>query len=181
MVKKIEFDYHKYDSLELALKADAVDKMLEFYKEFGWELFEREDDKRYFDIVHVRLLRQHKIDNKDKLQLLQVKMEKSVNKFAAKRRDRHAASTIFGLTCGIVSLLMIALGILLLVKPGGTAGIGFGIPLIAAGVILPLALILPLRKLIKREKEKFAEAYREMGAEITKILSLVRRIRGTEK
>ncbi len=179
-MKASDYDYNKYDSISLALKADALDRMLEFYKVFGWELYEKEEDRRYFDIVHVRLIREHKIENKDKLQLLQIKMEKAVNSFAVKRRDRHAGSTVLGLTSGVFSLLLIIFGIFSVLKLSAPLSLFLGIPMMAVGIILPVSLIVPLRRMLKRENKSFMAAYREMGAEISKILSKVEKIRRGE-
>ena len=65
-MKNPNIDYHEYDTISIALKKEALDKMLEYYGAFGWQVYERNEDAKYFDIAHVRLVRKHKIKNKPK-------------------------------------------------------------------------------------------------------------------
>ncbi len=177
MKTNLDFDYNKYDRLSLALKADALEKMLEYYSAFGWEEYERKDDSRYIDIVHVVLYREHKIPNKDKLQLLQLRMEGAVNKFAVSRRDRHAPSLILMLAASIFGTLLIALGALLAIEHRTVPMIITGSFISLVGLITPISIIPKIKRMFKAENERFMLAYREMGAVISRTISAAQRLR----
>ncbi len=177
-MNKNELDYNRYDTLSLSLKTDALEKMLSFYSSFGWKEYERKEDSRYFDIVHIKLFREHNIKNKDKLQLLQIRMEAAVNKFAIARRDRHSHSVIFTLASLILAVLVATLAVVLSLKiktvPVIVACAFFGASALAA----PIALIPVIKRMWRRENENFMRAYREMGASISRIISATENLGG---
>ncbi len=183
IVKKTEkesFDYKTFDSISLALKLDAKDEMLGFYRAFGWELYHEEEDSRYFDIVHVKLARPHRIKNKDKLQLLQVRMESCVNKFAVYKRDKHSASLINILSFSLGGAAFVIGGASLAVSLANPWLSALGIALAVIGAAVPLVQIPRFKRLFRRENRSYAEAYGAVSDEISKILATVRELGGEE-
>ncbi len=173
-----EFDYNEYDSISLALKENESERMLGYYKAFGWEEYEIREDKRYFDIVHIKLKRRHKIRNKDRLQLLQVKMESVVNRFALARKNKHSKSIIAGLTLGVLALAFLTISIMLFVEQ-------ILIPLSAAffivGIALSAAIAPVVKSTVKKENQSFAVKFKEMTSEISRIIFSAEKLYGGEK
>lgn len=174
------YDYNEFDSISLALKEEELDKMLSYYKAFGWQEYERNEDRRYFDIVHIRLIRKHKISNKSKLQLLQVKMEAAVNRFAAVRKNKHSRSICFILTTAVLGAALAFLGLYLsftLYQSGfKLAPLFSSISLI--GVAVPLLLIPKMKALVREEKRVFLAKFKEMTSEISRIISKAKKLYG---
>ena len=170
-----EFDYNEYDSISLALKNEESARMLSYYSAFGWEEYERRDDFRYFDIVHVKLKRHHKIPNKDRLQLLQVKMEASVNNFADIRKNKHASSIFLAVLLVVFSLAFIALGFFLAMRK---IFISMAVSFLALGVLMPFALIPIIKKISLSECRRYAEKFKEMTAVISRIVAEARNLYG---
>ncbi len=178
MKKREAFDYNSYDRLSLELKTEAKGSMLEYYLAFGWEPYLEEADSRYADIVHVDLRRPHNIPNKDRLQLLQVKMESAVNRFAIARRDRHSVSLIMSLSFALGGAVSIALGALIAFKLSGLPFIILGSALALIGLAVPLFLIPTFIRIFKNENKKYMAAYSKMGADIARIIVLARELGG---
>ena len=172
-----EFDYNEYDSISLALKENEYERMLSYYRAFGWEEYEKNEDKRYFDIVHAKLKRPHKIENKDRLQLLQVKMEYVVNRFALTRKNKHAKSVIFALTLGVFALGFVILGIMLLINE---LLLPLSVSLCVLGVALPLFIVPLVKETVKKEQQSFAAKFKEMTSEISEIISRAKKLYGEE-
>lgn len=174
---KYLLDYNEYDSISLALKENESERILTYYEAFGWEIYEKREDIRYFDIIHIKLKRRHVIPNKDRLQLLQVKMEAAVNGFAIARKNKHTASVITGLTLGVFALAFLVLGIFLIIK-------GWLLPMAVAfitlGALAPLLLIPMIRNTVKKENDRFAAKFKAMTAEISRIISLAKKLYGGE-
>lgn len=172
-----EFDYNEYDSISLALKENESERMLSYYKAFGWSEYEKKEDKRYFDIVHIKLMRRHKIPNKDKLQLLQVKMESLVNSFASVRKNKHSKSVISALSLGILALGILVLGIILLIN---RSLIPLAVAMIILSAVSPLAIVPFVKSTVKKEKQSFAAKFKEMTSEISEIISRAKKLYGEE-
>ena len=170
---KENFDYNEYDILSLALKENESLRLLEYYAAFGWQEYERCEDKRYFDIIHIKLLRRHKIPNKDRLQLLQVKMENVVNRFAFARKTKHSRSIIIALSLGIFSLGLLSISIYLLINqvlPILSISLFFVVLGISVGTFLAV------RRIVKRENSEFMLKFKEMTSDIARIISRAKKL-----
>lgn len=174
-------DYNAYDSISLVLKKEALDNMLSYYTELGWSEYERHEDSRYFDIIHVRLVRPHKIANKDKLQLLQVKLEAAVNRLGHDRRHKHSRSVIFGLTALVISLMFLGVGVPFIIFSEGIWQLSLGIGLALFGLLIPVLSIRPLLSMIRKERDEFGKKYKKSSAEIIRIIECARRQRRGEE
>ncbi len=172
-----DIDYNEYDSISLMLKENEAERILTYYAAFGWEVYEKRDDGRYFDIVHIKLKRRHSISNKDRLQLLQVEMETTVNRFAYTRKNKYSRSLISALTMGLVSLAFVIFGILLILK--GSL-VTLAISSIALGALTPVVFLPMIKNTVKEDRKRFALKFKAMTAEISRIISLAKNLYGEE-
>ena len=141
--------------------------MLAYYAAFGWEEYSRREDRRYFDIIHVKLKRPHRVMNKDRLQLLEVKMESIVNDFAELRKRRHAGSIAEALISLVSVLLLIGFGVYFIVK--GVI-LSLAISLLAFSLVAPTLSVPLIKKRYAEEERSYAAKFKEMTAEISRIL-----------
>ena len=134
----VEKDYWNYDYITLTVKRKNIDEVIRSYGAFLWKEIARKEDRQYYDILHVMLKRPHKIKDKDRLQLLQVKYEAMLNKRAYLDNKKYTKSqavsftlaalgagavigalslfyygkTVYSLACGcLISAAALALGI----------------------------------------------------------------------
>ena len=172
-------DFEKYDTLSLVLKKEELVRMLGFYESFGWREYERLEDSKYFDIAHVRLFREHKIPNKDRLQLLQVKMETKINAFASARRKKHSKSVSIAVAFAVFGLLVFLFGMRLAFEAEKL--FVFGISLSAVGLVIPLALIPAVKKCAEKENKRFASCFKTLAADMSRILSAAEKLYGGDE
>ena len=172
---KTNFDYNEYDSLSLALKANESQRMLSYYEAFGWEEYDSREDRRYFDIVHVKLKRKHKIENKDRLQLLQVKMENEVNRFAVDRKYKHSRSVSVGATLSVFSIAAIGFSTFFIIRK---LVIPLAVSVGALGVVMPFITIPLVKKIVENEKKNYALKFKEMTSKISRIISEAKKLSG---
>ena len=151
-------DHKNYDYLTITAKVEREEEIIASYATLGWEKVKVTEDKRFFDLDVVEFRRPHKVENKDRLQLLQVKLETLLNTYGALRHKRKAKSTTFGLFGGIFGCIAIAAGIALLVTEIGqlTATIA-GIILLIAGVAVPTVVGVFMRRVIETEARDYSE------------------------
>lgn len=168
-MKSTGIDYNKFDSLSLALKAELFDKMLSYYEKFGWRVFEKYEDRRYMNIVHVTLIREHRIKNKDKLQLLQVKLESLINRMAKNRERKHRKTLFFSLCASAAFVLSAALAIFLATRriPAltlvGACLVFFGVGGFFAHI--PLSV-----RIYRKENASYARNFKRTSAEIVRVI-----------
>ena len=170
-------DYHEYDTLSLVLKREALDIIHSYSRDFGWEVFKLDEDKRYFDIVHLCLVRPHKVSNKDKLQLLQFRMEGVINAIGDSRRKKHRRSILFGVLFALAVLGVSALAILSLLEKN----VVFSIILPLCAMSLLLVGVVAVKRHIVRESAKYCTEYKAHTAKLIRILDGARRLVENEK
>ena len=166
-------DYEKYDYIEIIVKKENVDEVVSSYGKFLWKEISRKEDRRYSDVLHVSFYRAHNIENKDRLQLLQVYYEFALNERAELNEKKHHKSR-----AGICNLIFFATCIL--------AGLWrlifyFKNPIIfGCGIFLTLGVLFfavffgkKLKKLHKLENEKFQIFEKGHRAKINEILDEV--------
>lgn len=170
------YDYRIHDRIEIAVKRGELQRLLGYYELFGWRELERRDGAHLGSVVHVELLRPHKIPNKDKLQLLQVKMEATVNSMAIAKRNKHLSSLFAGLGLSLCAIALIALGL-----PLAFAGRpALGIPLFSLGAALSFAAPLVVRRLLLREERRYSARYKAGVSEILRTLNAAVKLRGQD-
>ncbi len=144
-------DYNNYDTLQLYVKKCKMDEIISRYKIFGWDVIESSDNAQYEDIVDITLLRPHKIDSKDELQLMQVYMEERLNAIAKIERNKHAKTTAIGLCLGVAALAVIIISILNLCRLLLDYNIVISIIMLSIGIIGLIIEVIMLPRLYKKE------------------------------
>lgn len=167
-------DYNNYDVLNLYVKRNKLENIINKYTIFGWELEKQEDNKEYEDIVELTFVRFHKIKNKDELQLLQVYMEERLNKVGQLERNKNAKTTSLAFIFGVIGLVMIVFGILDLIFNFFSVSIAGDIIFLSIGAILELTGILVIPKIYKKEKFDFDSKISVLELEIENICERVK-------
>ncbi len=106
-------DYENYDYIEIIVKRESADEIINGYARLLWTLNEQKEDKRYHDLIHLSFYRPHKIQNKDRLQLLQVYYENIINEKACilENKNSKAMALIFTVSAFMI-LAFIGVGVL---------------------------------------------------------------------
>ncbi|MBQ9734911.1 MAG: hypothetical protein IJV95_03520 [Clostridia bacterium] len=173
-----KIDYHNYDQINLTVKRQNADEVILSYGAFLWEKIEEKEDKRYHDILHLSFTRPHKIPNKDRLQLLQVHYETAVNERALLDGKKHRASQAL-LSTGLVLLLSVMLGVVALsfylVSLYAVLG---GVAFTVIQASLCVLVFVKVRKIRKKENQKFEDKKAEIEKSIDFILSEAMAITG---
>lgn len=171
-------DYHNYDKLTLYVKDDREKNLIRIYKGLGYTLISSTPNKKYNNIVDLTFIRPHKIENKDKLQYLQVDLEIELNNIGKLEKNKHSKSMALGLTIGVFSLFIIFVGIYLLLGASILISkIGFLIMIIIGLLSLASELIF-LPKLIKKENRDFEVKNKEANHRLEKIFDKIKTIKG---
>ncbi|MBD5632517.1 MAG: hypothetical protein HDP34_04740 [Clostridia bacterium] len=152
-------DYKKYDYINVSVKEKRAEELEEMYSAFLWEQTACEEHSRYYDIYNYTFRRPKKIQNKDDLQYLQVGAEKIFNKMDKLSREKHAFSSVFGLTMGILGVALIAGGITLLCLFSTLLYIISAVLFIVAGVAVCVLGAVVARKLFIRENNRYKIVY----------------------
>lgn len=164
----METDYRNYDRLFVTVKLNKLDELEECYRALGWECVDSSDDLVYRGRVHLVYRRPHRIENKDKLQLLQVYLESALNDEGRLESRAMPLTAATGIITGFVTLALVALGLCLMYLLDNpviyTAGIIF---LTCSAAMLLLAVTVTLKVFFgenKRRKTKLLHARAEIEA-----------------
>ena len=169
-------DYINYDYLSVSVKSDQLSRILQCYRALGWTEITTEDDKQYYDMKYVRLRRPHKIPNKDRLQYLQVRMERAINSLVEITGNAHVKSTAVAVFIVFVAVCFTVLGLWLVMSFSDVLNfIGWiCVGLSLAGAVLSVILCFVLRR---RERKiatgKIIEKLRLTQALIEEAIELV--------
>lgn len=166
-------DIFDTDYIKVSGKIQAADHIIERYGDFGWTLTERKDDKLYCDVTHMSFSRPHFIENKDELQLLQVRLEIAYNNTGKYTRKMSSRAVAIGNILGLIAILLTVGGVLLLLT-NGILPLVFGCIQCVLGVAAGVAGALIGYKIYKRDKKKYVPLIK---AELENINSLCRRAR----
>ncbi|MCD8309032.1 MAG: hypothetical protein LUD19_04175 [Clostridia bacterium] len=129
-------DYMNEDSLSVAVKADVAEEMKKWYSAFGWTLTEEQPDKVYIDLVHMKFARPHKIENKDRLQLLQVRFEMMLNLISRTKRRVNFLTALLCTGLFLLGAAIIGCGVVLALWASGTVFyVVCGMVIVAAGIL----------------------------------------------
>lgn len=164
----METDYRNYDRLFVTVKLNKLDELEECYRALGWECVDSRDDSVYRGRVHLVYRRPHRIENKDKLQLLQVYLESALNDEGRLESRAMPLTAATGIITGFVTLALVALGLCLMYLLDNPviyiAGIIF---LTCSAAMLLLAVTVTLKVFFsenKRRKTKLLHARAEIEA-----------------
>ncbi len=111
-------DYNNYDYLAVSVSSDQLSRILHCYRSLGWTEIKTEDDRRYYNMKYVRLRRPHKIENKDRLQYLQVRMEEAINSLVRISKRVHAKSNFLIAFFSLCAAALLIVGLWLALAPG---------------------------------------------------------------
>lgn len=167
-------DLH-YDTIEFTLKRERAGEIEAQLACFGWEIEREWDAKLYSDLVHVRFKRPHRVESKDRLQLLQVRVEIALNKQVKYERTMDSRALIFGLSLAVLALLSLGLGIAFVVA--GYLPVWGYIIIAAASVALIFSTCLSVR-IRRHDVKKYTALMRENEANIDEYCRLAREITG---
>lgn len=158
-------DHKNYDYLTITAKVEREAEIIASYATLGWETVSVSEDKKFFDLDVIEFRRPHKIENKDRLQLLEVKLETLLNKYGVLRHKRKAKSATFGLVGGIFGCIALAAGIALLVTEiAELAAVVTG----AIAIVIGLAMLTVVGVFMRRVAETEARDYSEKMAAVLK-------------
>lgn len=164
----METDYRNYDRLFVTVKLNKLDELEECYRALGWECVDSRDDSVYRGRVHLVYRRPHRIENKDKLQLLQVYLESALNDEGRLESRAMPLTAATGIITGFVTLALVALGLCLMYLLDNPviyiAGIIF---LTCSAAMFLLAVTVTLKVFFsenKRRKTKLLHARAEIEA-----------------
>ncbi len=167
-------DHENYDYIEIIVKKENAEQVISAYRDFLWKEISRKEDKRYHDIVHIGFCRARDIQNKDRLQLLQVYYEFALNERADLFEKKHRKSN-----AGICNLAVFAtvllVGLWLLIFYIKTLPIFLG-GIVLTSIIASLVFFFSgkIKNLRKRENEKFKIKEDETTIKINEILGEVK-------
>lgn len=174
-------DYQNYDYIEIIVKKNSADEIVYWYSRFLWKEYQRKEDKRYADVIHISFSRPHKIPSKDRLQLLQVYFENILNTKARLLESKH--SKFKAMIC--VAIFVAILGLL-----GVGAFIFFikswlGYLLAGATAILSTCIDIVfcryIKKLYKKENHNFDKKSDDFAKQIDEIIGEVNQITGVDE
>lgn len=150
----MERDIKNYDYLTISIKTAQLNSILECYRALGWQVFKSEDDRQYYDMKYISMRRPHKIENKDRLQLLQVRMETGVNQISAIYAKKHLKSGILFSVLTALGLALLAFGLWLIFE--SYAQIAWGIVCcVVAGALIAVADVILC--VLRKPEEEAAE------------------------
>lgn len=173
-------DYKNFDKITIFVKSKKVEKIIEYYKIFGWEVESQTQNKHYADLTDLVFCRPHKFENKDELQLLQIYLEDKLNTEGKNEKDRHTKSKCLIITFGVLGFLFLLLGTLICFDIF-SLGLGFGISFCTLAFVLLVVGIIFLPKLFKKEKIILAQKQTKVNQEIQEICDRAKKLTGGEK
>ena len=168
------FNNYKYDYLTITFTTEKVDEMIKIYNDFLWEEVSKAKNKDYEDVYYVTLRRPHFIENKDRLQYLQVVMEEKINKLGKQGATKHFNSVLFSSLTGAIILFALALSLYVICTINNTLLIALCGVLGATSILVIPFIIRRTIKLVKKENERFYSATTTCNSQINDIISEVK-------
>ena len=169
------------DTISVKSKKQAAEHIERRYGDFGWTLTRKEDDGLYEDVTHMTFTRPHFLENRDELQLLQVRLEIAYNnmgKLSLKSRLRASLYTsLFGLLCAAFA----AGGVVLILLIEGLMPIIFGSLLCAVGVAAGVFGGVLSHRVYKKDKKKYGLLIEEQLETIESLCKKARALRGEDE
>lgn len=169
------------DTILIKSKRQAAEHIIERYGDFGWTLTERKDDKVYENIVHLTFSRPHFLENKDELQLLQVKLEIAYNTMGRLSSKIPVRATLAGIFSGLLALGLAVGGVLLILFLEGLLSTVLGAILCAVAVAVVIFCVILARTFHKRDKEKYSRLIEGQVQKIDELCKRARSLRGEDE
>lgn len=166
------------DTISVKSKRSASEHIIGCYSDFGWTLEKKEDDKLYDNIIHLTFTRPHFIENRDELQLLQVRLEIAYNAMGTLSAKIPRRASLFGILFGLLALCYTALGVLMFVLVAGTLPVIFGVLSCAVAIVFGVSGAVVVRKTYKRDSGKYRLLIEEQVKRIEELCISARALRG---
>ena len=166
------------DTISVKSKKQAAEHIVRRYGDFGWKLTEKNDDRLYEDVTHMTFTRPHFLENRDKLQLLQVRLEIAYNnmgKLSSKSRVRASLfSSLFALLC----VSCVAGGLVLILLLDGLLPIIFGSLFCVVGLAVCVLGGIFSHRIYRKDKKKYGLLIQEQLETIDGLCRQARSLRG---
>ena len=169
------------DTISVKSKRQAAEHIIERYGHFGWTLTDKTDDKLYENIVHLTFSRPHSIENRDELQLLQVRLEIAYNAMGHLSAKIPARATLLSILFGLLALGYIAVGILMFLLLSGTVSVILGVFLCATASAFAAAGVFVVRRVYKKDSEKYSALIGEQVQKIEELCAAAKSLRGEDE
>ena len=149
-----EKDYQNYDYIDIIVKKQSQQEIVDGYSSFLWQQISAKDDMRYSDLVHLSFKRNVNINNKDRLALLQVYYENALNKKAEIKLNKHSKSKTSICFLAFFSLLaLVGIGVFIYFLKNVLSvvlGMAFALCIVAVDIVLAKKIG---KKFIKENKD----------------------------
>lgn len=155
-------DYRNYDYITVACETGGEGELYEFYESFGWTSCDKKSGRGK---EWVTFSRPHRIENKDRLQYLQVSAETANNRLARLTAHRHSFSVIFGLITLPFGGIVLLAGLTYAINMARALATICGILIAMAGLAVLIFGAFVLRKLVAQENANF-ERTRDVTAKL---------------
>ena len=170
-------DLFENDLITVTGKRQASAHIIKRYGDFGWKLTECKDDKLYADIVHISFTRPHSIQNKDELQLLQVRLEIAYNNTGRlARKVNNRAALLFSLAFLLTAAYVV--GGVFMILNGGLLPIIFGSIACALGAVFATVGGIFADRVHRKDKVKYSRLIENEVQKIEDLCSKARALRG---
>ena len=165
-----EKDIQNFDYLDIIVKKISEDEIVDAYSAFLWEKIDKKEDKRYNDVVHLSFRRPHKIQNKDRLQLLEVYYESALELRVDIEIKKHSKSKMnLANLIFLSAILLFGVGVFIcLNKTLLSIILGSVFALSVLGVAIFLAS--KIKKLFIKENDIYLEKLKKVNDGINGIL-----------
>ena len=166
------------DKVTIKSKRQAAEHIIGRYGDLGWTLEERADDKIYENIVHLTFTRPHFIENRDELQLLQVRLDIAYNAMGRYSAKIPARASLLGSILGLLAMGFISGGVLVIVLLGGLLTVISGALMCAAGVGSGILSVVLSARIHKKDRAKYSALIEDEVKKIDGLCSTARALRG---
>lgn len=174
-------DIFTNDFINVQGRKQAKEHIISRYGDFGWQLVGQKDDRLYCDITHLSFTRPHFIENKDELQLMQVRLEVAFNKMGKYTRKITSRAVTAGNCFSLLAILSAVGGVLLFILGSGYLSLVFGSLLVVLGVALGVTGGFVGYRLYKSDKKRYTALINAQAAYIKRLCAAARRLRGADE
>lgn len=119
--KKIQYEY-----LSINVKSKLEPMVMDTYENFGWKIISSSaltDKEDYYinnigtngeKLVNIKFKRDRKINNKEKLNILQKKCEEAFKKIDKLEKEPHSKGTMYALMVGLLGCVFLAISVFII-------------------------------------------------------------------
>lgn len=147
-------DYENYDYFSVSVRSAQANGIKECYRALGWSEVKAEDDRDYSDMKYMLYSRPRNIENKDRLQYLQVRMENSLNSVSERWVKRYSKSTAIAVFLGVLGSAFIGLGLWIFFAFSHENYLWLSIFAECLGIACYISLVYPLVFVRRAEKKE---------------------------